>query len=76
MNGHCINVDKNTKEANIQLYQIGGQIEYYTQFCNKHPELAKVNAELWKEMNITIIVNTVCTKYANIDSSKKIIPEF
>lgn len=48
MNNHCINVKRYTKEKNIQLCQIGGQIDHHEHFYDKHPDLAKVNATLWK----------------------------
>ena len=75
-NGHCIKVDNNIKDDNLRVCRIGGQIENYLKWKDKHPELAKINASLYREMNKRMVINTVRTRYPHLDVADKNLEEF
>ena len=75
-NGHCIKVEKNTKQEDLRVCRIGGQIDNYLKWKEKNPELANANAKLYRAMNRRIVVNMVQTKHPNLDVSDELLSDF
>ena len=75
-NGYCIKVEKDTKQEDLRICQIGGQIDNYLKWKQKNPELANTNAKLYRAMNRRIVVNMIQTKYPNIDVSDELLNKF
>ena len=74
--GHCIKVAKDIKEEDLRICQIGGQVENYLNWKEKHPELAKTNAKLYRAMNRRIVVNTVRTRNPYLKIADENLNEF
>ena len=75
-NGHCIKVEKDTKQEDLQMCQIGGQIDNYLKWKQKNPELANTNAKLYQAMNCKIVVNMIQTKYPNLDVTDELLNKY
>ena len=75
-NGHCIKVEKDIKGEDLRICRIGGQVKNYLNWKDKHPELAKINASLYREMNKRMVINTVRTRYPHLDIADENLDEF
>ena len=75
-NGHCIQVNPELKEEDLRVCRIGGQVENYLNWKGKHPELAKINAKLYRAMNKRMVINTVRTRYPNLELADENLEEF
>ena len=75
-NGHCIKVAKDTKQEDLRICRIGGQVENYLNWKAKHPELANTNAKLYRAMNCRIVVNTVRTRNPHLEIADETLDEF
>ena len=72
----CIKVAKETKEDDLRICRIGGQVENYLNWNAKHPELTKTNAQLYRAMNRRIVVNTIRTRYPTLDVADELLDGF
>ena len=75
-NGHCIKVAKDTKQEDLRICRIGGQVENYLNWKQKNPELATTNAKLYRAMNHRIVVNIVRTNYPSLDVTDELLEGF
>ena len=75
-NGHCIKVEKDTRQEDLQICRIGGQIDNYLKWKQKNPELANTNAKLYRAMNCRIVVNTVRTRNPHLDIADETLGGF
>ena len=75
-NSHCIKVAKDIKEEDLRICRIGGQVENYLNWKEKHPELANTNAKLYQAMNRRIVVNTVRTRNPYLEIADETLDKF